>query len=112
MVVGSDYWHTSEAAKSKQGQKQILDIAKTLSSQVTAVCWLYEPLERSDREGEMARAQSLRFAVTSLLRKHLPSAGLLVYEQRRPGYQVNSDLRVFSELRNSKKLDRDFFSSF
>ena len=107
-MVGSDYWHTSEAAKSPAGRDKIHEIAAYLNEEMKSVCWLYEPLEPSDRQGERARSKSLKFGVPDLVRRCLPSAGMIVYEQRPSGFQANADVRTMAELRNAGRLDREF----
>ena len=107
-IVGSDYWHTSEAARSQGGRAKIHELAAFLNINSKSVCWLYEPLEAGDRQGEQARAKSLKFGISELVRKHIPSAGMIVYERRSLGFQDTADSRVIAEMRNLGKLDRDF----
>lgn len=107
-VVGSNYWHTSEAARSASGRSSILEFASILNSNIQAFCWVYEPIESSDREGESARAKTLRFGIMNLIQGHLDPGGLVIYESRRDGYQLNADRRVIAEMRSNSMLDRDF----
>lgn len=107
-VARTGYWHTAEAAQNSDGRLDILSMGQILRGKSKLICWLYEPLEQSDREGEAARAKSLRHGINELVRKFLPSAGLIIYESRQKGYQENADHRLIREMRAAGKLDRYF----
>jgi hypothetical protein len=107
-LAKSGYWHTSEAARYSDGRSNIIKLNTALANRAKAICWIYEPLERSDREGEAARAKSLRHGINELVRKFLPAGGLIVYESRQRGYQENADQRLIGEMRSLGKLDRYF----
>lgn len=107
-LVGDDYWHTTTDARSLEGKETLRQSLDYLKAASKTLCWLSEPIDKSDREGEAARAAVHRAAVRELTRSYLPSAGMIVYEKRLSGYQANADARVFNEMRNSGKVDRDF----
>jgi hypothetical protein len=107
-VAQTGYWHTSEAARHSDGRADIIKLSKALTNRAKAICWIYEPIEKSDREGEGARARSLRYGINELVRKFLPAGGLIVYESRQRGYQEKADQRLIGEMRSMGKLDRYF----
>ena len=102
------YWHTTEAARSASGRATLREMVNLLQRTAMSVCWISEPLTKSDRQGEGARANLLRASTQDLLEKYLPSAGMIIYERRQNGYQANADVRVFGEMRSKSKLDRAF----
>jgi hypothetical protein len=107
-VVGGDYWHTTKDVRKSEGREILMRALSILSQESKALCWLSEPISPSDREGEAARAAVHRAAVRELTRAFLPAAGMIVYEKRLPGYQTNADARVFNEMRNAGRVERDF----
>jgi len=107
-LAGGDFWHTTEAARSSSGRDKLRAMIDLLRVSATSVCWITEPLSKSDREGESARAELLRESTKDLIEMHLPASGLIIYERRRTGYQANADVRVFTEMRSKSKIDRAF----
>lgn len=110
-IVGTNYWHTTEIAKTAAGRAEVRDFLEAVSSRYEFEIWLAESLEGSDRSGERVRSQLMKQLVSTSVQSR-PEGASFVFERRRDSFQQNADLRVISELRSRQIISRQTSISF
>lgn len=107
-VVGADYWHTTELARSRIGQDEIRRVASWASNLFSSSIWVTPSIEAGDRLGEQARALLIKQMISHLIGNLETETIEIIFERRRPGFQANADKRTIQELRQTNKLARNF----
>lgn len=101
-VVDIGNWHATEGLRSISGRRDYVNLARWTAARFKGVVVADRAMHKSDRLGEATRAQLFRdlfvyFHGTKNLAR-------VVYDRRMPGYQANSDARIFRDLRNKGLL--------
>jgi hypothetical protein len=96
-ISGKETWHSTDLLKTNSGRDLILEMCQLISQTCEPLVFVKQPISKSDRLGEQARANLFRLLLQDPQLNKNTQENSLVYEKRLPGIQANADLRVIQD---------------